>query len=1298
MARRHVGIVFSGVIALCAILLFAPEARSQSFKKVEKKKFTISGTIGLSGVSLRVSPGSEVITTDDSGSYSLVVEYGWTGKVTPTKMGYEFEPKERSYANKVTSNLTEHDYTATLLMYTISGSVKEPGVRMSGFPTEVISDPNGRYAAVVEYGWSGEVAPEKMGFGFDPVSRPYKQVTKSIPNDNYKAVEVKFTISGSVGAPDVVMQGLPGNPKSGPDGRYSAEVRYGSPKLKVVPTKEGHEFSPPEMDYDMVLNSYENQDYQVTILQYTISGSAGMPGVLMKGFPEEVTTDQDGFYTATIAHGWSGKVTPEKPGFSFNPASRPYTKVVADTEAQDYSGTEVLLTIEGTISGVGEVELSGFPQGPVTTNDKGFYSQKVPYGFSDTITPVKEGYSFQPANHPYESIKTDQRKQDFKGEKITYEISGNTGEGGVVLKGLGLSGSVVSKGDGSYSVKVPYNWEGTVTPNKAGFTFQPPEQRYLGVLASQTNQDYSAQVNQYGISGKVVDKTGSPIEDVQIVADGQVEPVLTDAEGIFEILINHGWKGKITPQKAGYTFTPGMKSFDVAVTSPLANQSIVGEVKVLTITNVLKMDNEPIAGVVVTAQPGNIQATSDLKGKYSIRVPYGWTGSLSFFKEEWDIQDTVDYTDPVTEDIDGTAPQKPRPQSKPQETPTQPKAQEPSTQPKTQEPSTQPKTQEPAAQPKTQEPAAQPKTQEPATQPDTSLDTAILPGPIPTGAAGTTDALLQRYYQAKKQYDLLENQPGTPDTASMTEMLRLLKEMRQVEAILAGRGQLQPDNQLGTFVRPNLNPLVLDAATPKLLSVLAELARLTTTEIGVDLTVKDEPVPMGVASVQGMPIELALQRILEGTKKKYIFKRDADGRYLVFKPITNAFPGSDIVMALDALASDAEVSIIPDPNVGGKASASFTDVSLEEALDMVLAATPYVFQRKGTYYIVGDRSPESASFPEISITRHVSLNHKTPGRIKELLPAVYKQYVQAEAASATDPNDQGHIVTVTAPMAIADAVLKIVREFDMTPRQVLLDARVVAMERGNLLNLGVEWSFPTAYAGGFYNGDEWSKGIQVGYSADSLFTNSLMATLNMLESTSQADIVTNPQLIAQDGGQAQLRSIREEWFMMSDDSTDMLGYSRAELQKIESGTTLTITPRIGDSNDITLEMAVEVSTSVAKGRDSDLPIVQRRQAKNKVTLKNGGTVAVAGLTENRSTSVDQRVPILGSLPLVGRLFRNNNDDKETREIAVFVTATLIAESTEVRPGAAGTPTINNQVQPAGPEFKEDLANALKRTQ
>jgi type II secretory pathway component GspD/PulD (secretin) len=150
------------------------------------------------------------------------------------------------------------------------------------------------------------------------------------------------------------------------------------------------------------------------------------------------------------------------------------------------------------------------------------------------------------------------------------------------------------------------------------------------------------------------------------------------------------------------------------------------------------------------------------------------------------------------------------------------------------------------------------------------------------------------------------------------------------------------------------------------------------------------------------------------------------------------------------------------------------------------------------------------------------------------------------------------------------------------------------------------------------------------------------------------------------------------------------------LQSIESGTKLNITPYIGDNNDITLEMAVEVSDSIPRGRGSDLPVVTRRTASNTVRIMDGGTVAVAGLTENRTSLSKRRVPGLGGLPLLGPLFNNTYNQKSTREIAVFVTARIVPEHSQTVE-LGGTSAIQQTPEPVGEEFEASLRESLSRS-
>ncbi|GAG25712.1 unnamed protein product, partial [marine sediment metagenome] len=119
----------------------------------------------------------------------------------------------------------------------------------------------------------------------------------------------------------------------------------------------------------------------------------------------------------------------------------------------------------------------------------GTYSATVDYDWSGTVTPTKAGYTFAPANRVYSNVTSDQTSQDYTPTLNTYTISGSVGTlDGVTMSGL--PGNPVTAG-GTYSATVDYDWSGTVTPTKAGYTFDPANRVYSNVTSDQTSQDYT---------------------------------------------------------------------------------------------------------------------------------------------------------------------------------------------------------------------------------------------------------------------------------------------------------------------------------------------------------------------------------------------------------------------------------------------------------------------------------------------------------------------------------------------------------------------------------------------------------------------------------------------------------------------------------------------------------------------------------------------------------------------------------------------------------------------------------------
>jgi hypothetical protein len=283
--------------------------------------------------------------------------------------------------------------------FTISGSVGVAGVRMQGLPGNVVTDENGAYSVQVPGGWTGTVKPSKRGYAFEPPAREYELIQKNYADEDFIVKVVTLAISGKVGEADVIMRGLPGDPKTDHYGVYRAKVDYDWSGT-VTPMKEGYCFKPPSREYVQVLQEQENQDYQAVRLTFTISGNVGLPGVKIEGFPIEVVSDVNGGYQVQVAYGWSGKVSPRRPGYTFEPAHRQYSpKITEDLSQQDYTPRVVTYTISNVIKAGREpvpgVKVTAQPGGyTAVTDSQGRYSLKVPYGWTGTLEFSKPGVDF----------------------------------------------------------------------------------------------------------------------------------------------------------------------------------------------------------------------------------------------------------------------------------------------------------------------------------------------------------------------------------------------------------------------------------------------------------------------------------------------------------------------------------------------------------------------------------------------------------------------------------------------------------------------------------------------------------------------------------------------------------------------------------------------------------------------------------------------------------------------------------------------------------------------------------------
>jgi Carboxypeptidase regulatory-like domain len=312
--------------------------------------------------------------------------------------------------------------------------------------------------------------------------------------------------------------------------------------------------------------------------QVTSNGS-GLSGatVALSGASSATTiTDANGNYTFTGLDNGSYTVTPSKVGFTFNPASIPQTVSGADITGVDCIATPVqaaVYSISGQVtsngsglSGVG-VALGGASSATAITGAGGNYTFTGLYNGNYTVTPRNPGFTFDPVSSPQTVSGANIPGVNFittPAPVATYSISGQ-----VMFNGSGLSAvtvalsgassaTAITGANGNYAFAGLANGSYTVTPSRAGFTFNPASspQTVSGANIPGVNFIGTPPAATYSISGQVM-FNGSGLSAVTVALSGDSSATaITGANGnyVFTGLENGSYT--ITPGLIDWTFNP----------------------------------------------------------------------------------------------------------------------------------------------------------------------------------------------------------------------------------------------------------------------------------------------------------------------------------------------------------------------------------------------------------------------------------------------------------------------------------------------------------------------------------------------------------------------------------------------------------------------------------------------------------------------------------------------------------------------------------------------------------------------
>lgn len=274
----------------------------------------------------------------------------------------------------------------------------------------------------------------------------------------------------------------------------------------------------------------------------------------------------------------------------------------------------------------------------------------------------------------------------------------------------------------------------------------------------------------------------------------------------------------------------------------------------------------------------------------------------------------------------------------------------------------------------------------------------------------------------------------------------------------------------------------------------------------------------------------------------------------------------------------------------------------------------------------------------------------------------------ATVAAASDLTGQVYVVAdedtntllVSTASTYFDRVKEILDDLDRPVPQVLIKVLLAEVTHKNTLDLGAEFSVLNLRAGGMGQTVGTSFGVAAasGGLVVKLLEQDVAATIRALATTTKLDVLSRPYILTSDNQPASILVGQEVPFITNTRLTDT-GQTINTITYDDIGIILEVTPHINPDGLVTLDVYPEISTltgdTVPISETLSAPVFAKRSAQSRVAIRDGQTIVIGGLMEDRITDAVNKVPLLGDIPLLGAAFRRTIKEKSKTELLIFLT-------------------------------------------
>jgi general secretion pathway protein D len=267
------------------------------------------------------------------------------------------------------------------------------------------------------------------------------------------------------------------------------------------------------------------------------------------------------------------------------------------------------------------------------------------------------------------------------------------------------------------------------------------------------------------------------------------------------------------------------------------------------------------------------------------------------------------------------------------------------------------------------------------------------------------------------------------------------------------------------------------------------------------------------------------------------------------------------------------------------------------------------------------------------------------------------------------PNPLDNSLLIQADAQQYQGILKLLKELDVAPRQILLEAKIYSVVMSGSFAMGVNYYFQQAsgqqrkpLASLVNNATQLSAGMLVGQAKE------LLAFLSLSDNASNARVISEPSLIATDSIPASI-NVGAQVPVLTGTIITPGGGTNTQTQAISShdtGVTLQVNARVNPSGVVTLIIDQEVSNPTSTTTSNiPTPSFNQQVVQTQITMQDGDTVAIGGLISENTTSGSSGIPGLNRLPYVGGLFGSKTYSHDRTELILFMTPHVIYDTNDL---------------------------------